>query len=245
MWYLLKVSNSQTVGTFYAVRLITQFIHVGAVMLTAVVAANVTRVWEHEGQEAAVPRLTVLTKASVLALLAAAALLAALRPLALRLFPSTFAPGQSAYDPLVLFFLLVGVVGLVAVRLNLVEKPRLVCLAWLAGAIVNVSASYVLLHPIGGCGVVSEAAGLQSAAWAGVAGATAALAVCLMLAWREGLAIDGASLFLVGAAYVLAAGWILALPIVTLLVASAFATRFIFSPVDRRALSVSLFRRAD
>ena len=245
MWYLLKVSNGQTVGTFYAVRLITQFIHVGAVMLTAVVAANVTRTWEHEGQEAAVPRLTVLTKASLLALLAAAALLAALRPVALHLFPSTFASGQSAYDPLVLFFLLVGVVGLIAVRLNLVEKPRLVCLAWLAGAIVNVSASYVLLHPTGGCGVVSEAAGLQSAAWAGVAGATAALAACLVLAWREGLALDRASMFLIGAAYVLGAGWILALPVVILLIASTFATHFIFSPVDRRSLSVSLFRTTD
>ena len=245
MWYLLKVSNGQTVGTFHAVRLVTQFIHVGAVMLTAVVAANGTRVWEHEGREAAVPRLTVLTKASLLTLIGAAALLAALRPVALRVFPSTFASGQSAYDPLVLFFLLVGVVGLVAVRLNLVEKPRLVCLAWLAGAIVNVLASYVLLHPTGGSEVVSEPAALQSAAWAGVAGATAALAACLALAWREGLALDQASMLLIGAAYVLGAGWTLALPVAILLIASAFATHFIFSPADRKSMSVSLFRTTD
>ena len=194
MWYLLKVSDSATVGTFHAVRIITQLIQIGAVMLTAVVAANVNRLWEHRGREIATAQLELLTKACLIALSLGATILLLARPVMMLMFPAKFAGGEDAYDPLVLFFLLVGVVGLVAVRLKLVEKPRSVFLAWIAGVVVNVVASFALLGPAGASGSTVGTNALEAAAWAGVAGITVSLIVCVLLAGREAVALGRRSL---------------------------------------------------
>jgi len=208
MWYLLKVSDNETVGTFHAVRLITQFIQIGAVMLTAVVASHVTRLWEHDGREIAAERLNLLTRATLVLLVFGATILAFLRPVALWLFPSAFATGEIAYNPLLLFFLLVGVVGLIAVRFNLLEKPRLVCLAWLVGAVVNIVVSYLLV-PSGDVTVdPANATALMAAAWASVAGVSATLAMCLVLVSVKGLPPDLASSVLIVAAFGVGGGWI-------------------------------------
>ncbi|MGB2986449.1 MAG: hypothetical protein WBE26_11265 [Phycisphaerae bacterium] len=240
MWYLLKVSDSATVGTFHAVRIITQFVQIGAVMLTAAVAANVTRAWEHRGRSATLPRLTLLTKACLIVLIVGAMVLSLARPFVMRLFPSTFAAGRAAYDPLVLFFLLVGIVGLVAVRFNLLEKPRLACLAWLVGAVVNVIASYTLLTPAGDAGPVAQVIALKSAAWAGVAGVVAALIVCIGLVRRENLTLDAPTLLLVAASFSVGFGWPVALPVVLLLIITTFATDLIFSPREWREMRLML-----
>ncbi|MGD2108282.1 MAG: hypothetical protein PVI86_02705 [Phycisphaerae bacterium] len=208
MWYLLKVSDRETVGTFHAVRLITQLIHVGAVMLTSILAANVTRAWEHEGRASAVPRLELLTKASILLLILSASVLAIVRPAAFWLFPSAFAAGKAAYNPLILFFLIVGMVAVVTVRFNLLEKPRLVCMAWLTGAVVNVVASYLLLTPHWSGVVVTDAAALSAAAWAGVLGASATAVSCLVLVSHQGLPVLRTTVLLIVGGYALAAGWI-------------------------------------
>lgn len=242
MWYLLKVSDHKTVGTFHAVRLITQFIHIGAVMLTAIVAANITRVWEHSGRETAVPRLNLLTKGCVIVFLLGATILALLRPLALWLFPEAFASGKVAYDPLVLFFLLVGVVGLVAVRFNLLEKPRLACLAWLVGAVVNVVASYLLLPPGRVTITPSNTAALQAAAWAGVIGASATLTVCVLLALLKGLGLDRPTLVLILAAYALAGGWVGGLLASMALITLLFTTRLFLSDAERSEFAVTILR---
>jgi len=240
MWYLLKVSDSVTVGAFHAVRIVTQFIQIGAVMLTAVVAANVNRTWEHEGRDTAVPRLALLTKACLLVLIAGATALSLARPVVMQLFPAAFATGAAAYDPLVLFFLLVGVVGLIAVRLNLVEKPRLACLAWLVGVAVNVASSYVLLRPGGDVASSVRAGALQAAAWALVAGVASALVVCVELVRRERLALDWRTLVLVIAAVSVGLGWPVALPVLALLIIGAFATDLLISPAERAMLRASL-----
>lgn len=245
MWYLLKVSDNETVGTFHAVRLITQFIHIAAMMLTAIVAANVTRLWEHNGRDIAVRRLNLLTRTSVLVFIFAATILALLRPLALRLFPAAFASGVEAYDPLVLFFLLVGVVGLVAVRFNLLEKPRLACLAWLVGVVVNILASYVLLSPSQVAAVSSDIAALQAAAWAGVIGVSATLAACIVLVSLKGLPLDRPSLALIFATYALAAGWIGALFASMVLTALLVATKLLLSDAERTELRTTLHQTSD
>ncbi len=240
MWYLLKVSDSETVGTFHAVRIITQFVQIGAVLLIAVVAANVNRLWEHDGREVAEPRMRVLTKACLIALIAGASILSVLRPIVMRLFPSKFAVGAAAYDPLILFFLLVGIVGLVAVRLNVLEKPRHVCLAWLIGAVVNVAVSYLLLGPAADATTSTQVSALQSAAWAGVAGVTAALVVCIGLVRMERLALDLPSMVLVVAAFSVGFGWSVALPVLALLLVATFVTGHVFTPQERADLRVSL-----
>ena len=150
-------------------------------------------------------------------------------------WPEAFSAGRAAYDPLVLFFLLVGVVGVVAIRLNLMDKPRWVCLAWCAGAFVNVAMSYVLLH-------AAEAAesghgrALQAAAWAGVAGAGSSLAVIVFLVRREGLGLDTRTILLILTGLAVGFGWMGAVPILVLLFLAAFASNMIFSPQERAGL---------
>jgi O-antigen/teichoic acid export membrane protein len=244
MWYLLKVSDNETVGTFHGVRLITQFIHIGAVMLTTIVAAHVTRAWEDKGREAAAARLGLLTKAGVVVFVLGATAMSLLRPLALWMFPEAFAAGRVAYNPLVLFFLLVGLVGLVAVRFNLLEKPRLACLAWLAGAVVNVLASYVLLPP-GHAATLSSTAALQAVAWAGVIGASATLGACVLLVSLQGLRLDRASLVMICAAFALAGGWLGGLLASMALIALLLTTRLLLSTAERAEFAASVLRTSD
>ncbi len=229
VWYLLKRTDADTVGAFHAVRTITQVMQLGAVLLTAVVAANVTRMWEHDGRNAAIPRLTLLTKGSLLLFLVGAVLLLVARPVVLRLFPASFAQGASAYHPLVLSFLLVGVTGLVAVRLNLLEKPRLVCLAWCVGTVVNFVVSYVLIRPPGESTLWPGMGPLPAAAWASVSAVTAAMIVCLVAVRRQHLGVDRSSLVLTGVCFLIGLGPVVALPAVVLLVAVAVFTRTVFT----------------
>lgn len=240
MWYLLKVSDAETVGTFHAVRIPAQLVQVGAVMLAAIVAANVNRMWEQQGREAAALRLTLLTKACLVALITGAAVLAAARGVVMRMFPEAFAIGAQAYAPMVLFFLLVGIVGLVSIRLNLVEKPRWVCLAWCVGAAVNVATSYVLLDRVDTGSAPGSA--LQAAAWAGVAGAAAALLVCALLVRRERLALDTRTVVLILAAFSIGFGPLIAVCVVSLLLALAIGTSAIFTPQERIGLGGSTNR---
>lgn len=244
MWYLLKVSGPETVGTFHAVRIITQLVQVGAVMLTGVVAANVNRLWEHQGRAAAAARLTLLTKACLIALIAGATLLSVCRPILMRVLPEAFHAGEAAYGPLVLFFLLVGIVGLVAVRLNLVEKPRWVCLAWSAGVVINVVMSFVLL---GGAdaSVPDQGEALRAAAWAGVAGVTTALLVCTLVVWREGLALDVRTVVLIIAAASVGFGWIVAVAVLLVLLVLASTTTAIFPSHERAGTRPTPADRAD
>ncbi len=244
MWYLLKVSGPETVGTFHAVRIITQLVQVGAVMLTGVVAANVNRLWEQQGRDVAAARLTLLTKACLIALLAGATFLSVCRPILMRVLPEAFHAGEAAYGPLVLFFLLVGIVGLVAVRLNLVEKPRWVCLAWSAGVAVNVVMSFVLL---GGAdaSVPDPGEALQAAAWAGVAGVTTALLVCTLVVWREGLALDVRTVALIIAAASVGFGWIVAVAVLLVLLVLASTTTAIFPSHERAGKRPTPADRAD
>lgn len=206
MWYLLKVSNGDTVGTFQGVRTITQVVQMGAVIVTNIVASNVTAVWERNGRDAAIPRLVLLTKAGLVALLLGATAMSAAKPLIMRIFPATYAAGAVAYDPLVLFFLLVGMIGVFAIRLNLVERPSRVFVAWAVGAALNVGTTYLL------CGAPHsepprpELALLKGAAIAGVVGVVVAVALCLFFSHRAGVGIDWGTFFLLIAAMPVALG---------------------------------------
>jgi len=242
MWYLLKVSDSDTVGTFHAMRIITQLVQVVAAMLIAVLAANITRLWEHEGRTVAAPRLAALTKAAVLSLLVGAAILSLAQPIMMHVFPSSFAEGSKAYDPLVLFFLLVGVVGLIAIRLNLLEQPLRVSAAWLGGALVNVIVSYLLLDSIGSSHGLNA---LQLAAWAGVAGVTTALFLCIMFIHRGMLGLDRPALLLIAACFSVGLGWRIGLPAVLLTLVVSLATDTVFSKRDRHELRTGLAQPED
>jgi O-antigen/teichoic acid export membrane protein len=239
MWYLLKVSDGQTVALFHAVRLVTQFVQVGAVVLTAVVAADINRRWEHQAREAIAPRLELLTKACLIVLLAGAAALSLARPIVMYVFPSRFAAGVSAYDPLVLFFWGVGVVGLVAIRLNVLERPRWVFCAWLVGAAVNVAAAYLFLgHPGGSATAPAQA--LPATAWAGVIGVSVALAVCAWSARREGLRLSRPAAALITAGISLGFGWLIALPVLCVVALLSLMTETVFTRAERGSLRSGL-----
>lgn len=242
MWYLLKVSDGETVGAFHAVRIIAQLVQVAAALLTAVVAADVNRLWEQHGPDSAGPRLELLTKVTVLAVLVGAVVLSLFKPFIGRIFPATLASGIVAYEPLVLFFLLVGLVGLVAVRLNVIEKPRWVFAAWVAGAVVNVAASFLLI------GTGSETTGatradvLQAAAWAGVIGVTASLILCVALAGRTTVRLGVGTVVLLAVCYTIGLGWAVALPVVVVVLLIATTTPILFSHEDRGQMTARLSR---
>ncbi len=150
MWYLLKTTDRETAGFFFGARMIAHLLQYGGVLLTMVVYSHAARTWEHDGREAALPQLEFLTRASLLGLLIAAAILSVCQPILMRLFPGAYGVASAAYDPLLLLFLLSGVVGMLAIRLNLVEKSNLVCWSWLVGVLVNALAAYAILGEVGG-----------------------------------------------------------------------------------------------
>lgn len=242
MWYLLKVSNAETVGAFHGTRLVAQVIHLAAAMLVAIISANITRLWEQTGRKIATQRLATMTKAAFLGFAGAAVLLSLARPIVLRMFPSTYATGIGAYDPLVLFFLLVGVAGLVAVRFHLLEKPRLTCLAWLAGATVNVLASFLLMPLSGESSNFLHMEPAAAAAWSGVAGVTTALVVCIGLVWRQRLPLDLRTMLTALVCFSVGFGPTVSVPAVALLIVMSLTTRLIFQRGELAELRRGLTR---
>ena len=242
MWHLLKVSDQETVGTFHAVRMVTQLVVIGAVMLVSIVSANAARLWEHEGRELAVAQLVTWTKATLLVLFGAAACLSVACPLIMRVLPKSFGGGVEAFDVLLLFFLLVSFVLLIAVRINLIENPRLVFVAWVVGAVVSVIACCVLLGaPLGRTGDLVASA-LQSTAWAGVAGIGAAALTLLGLCARENLAPTRSTLVLAVCCVSVGFGWWLSVPVLVVVSLAACFTQAIFTKKERVALLSGITR---
>jgi O-antigen/teichoic acid export membrane protein len=203
-WHLLKVTDEATVGTLHAVRMITQFVQIAAVMLAQVVAAAVNRTWEHEGRERAIAQLDHLTKLSFLVLLGGAILLVIARPVMMRLLPGKVAPGVAAYQPLLLFFFVLGAILLITIRLNLLEKPRLVFFAWLIGCAASLVGCFVFLGSPSERFTNGSGQALRIAAWASVCGVVAALLVLLVLVHRRRIGVGRPAMLLIGASLFIA-----------------------------------------
>ncbi|UCF32405.1 MAG: oligosaccharide flippase family protein [Phycisphaerales bacterium] len=198
-WHLLKVTDEATVGTLHAVRMITQFVQIVAVMLAQVVAATVNRTWEHEGREPAVAQLDRLTKLSFLALLGGAILLVIARSVMMRLLPGKVALGVAAYQPLLLFFFVLGAILLITIRLNLLEKPRLVFFAWLIGCAASLAACFAFLGSTSEPFTDGSEQALRIAAWASVCGVVTALLVLMVLVHRHGIGVGRPAMVLIAA----------------------------------------------
>lgn len=252
MWHLLRVTDQATVGYFHAVRSVTQLVQIVAAMLTAIVAAHVAALWEQQGRAQASARLNLFTNGSLILLFTGGTLLLVARPVVMRLFPATFAAGSAAYNLMLLSFMLVGAVGLLTVRLNLLEKPRLACLAWLGGLAVNVLAAFVLLGSVtavGGAGAADAVAGeaaLRSAAWASVAGVAVALALVVGLLAGVRYFPPKSTLLLLVLSLTVGAGWPVAGPVclVSLLLGGTTSVFFTLSErAELRAWATRLLRR--
>jgi O-antigen/teichoic acid export membrane protein len=241
-WHLLKVTDEATVGTLHAVRMITQFVQIAAVMLAQVVAAAVNRTWEHEGRESAVAQLDRLTKLSLLALLGGAILLVIARPVMMRLLPGKVAAGVAAYQPLLLFFFVVGAILLITIRLNLLEKPRLVFFAWLMGCAASLTTCFAFLGPPSELFANGSEQALRVAAWAGVCGVVTALLVLLVLVHRHRIGVGRPALVLIGASiFVAAPPFVAGLALVAVAIIS-LSTTLVLTREDRAPIR-RLFNR--
>ncbi len=105
---------------------------------------------------------------------------------------------------------------------------------------MNVTASFVLLGVSGTSEPQALALAVSRAAWAGVAGATAALIVCVGLVRREDLALDVPTIVLTVLAFSVALGWPVAVVVLALLIAAGCWTNLVLSARERATLRVSL-----
>ena len=242
MWHLLRVTDQATVGYFHAVRAVTQLVQIVAAMLTAIVAAHVAALWEQQGRAQASARLNLFTNGSLILLFTGGTLLLVARPLVMQLFPATFAAGAAAYNLMLLSFMLMGTVGLLTVRLNLLEKPRLACLAWLGGLGVNVLVAFMLLGSVtavGGAGAADAIAGeaaLRSAAWASVAGVAVALALVIGLLAGVRYFTPKSTLLLLVLSLTVGAGWPVAVPVCLISLLLGCTTSVFFTLSERAEL---------
>ncbi len=241
-WYLLRAVDRETAGYFFGVRLIPYMIQYAAVLLFSVVYAHATRAWEHHGRDVAAPLVDFHTRVSLIALLAGTTVLSLARPLLVRIFPGDFAVGAVAYDPLLAVFLFAAVAGLMSVRLNLVEASHRVCVGWLIGLIVNLSAIILLLGLPGSPRVTSAEPLLTGVAWAGVAGVAAAGAAMVVLVRPFGLSPGIRTWILIVAALSPGFGRVTAVAVTILVVGLALAGRVVINP-DERARILGPFRR--
>lgn len=239
-WYLLKALGGETAGAMGGVRNVTQVVQLGAIIVANNVSANVTGLWELRGREVATERLAILTKMALMALLAGGVVTSLLGWPIMKLFPQKFEIGLVAYDPMVLCYLLIGLVALVSIRLNLLHKPSLVMVSWIFAAIVNVGMTYWLIESARGTATFDESMALRAAAWAGVAGGVVGVALCILMSQRCGLPFDGRSIALCICLLSVGLGWWVSLPLFVLLFVISIKSRIIFSHDERGVIYNSL-----
>jgi hypothetical protein len=115
------------------------------------------------------------------------------------------AAGVAAYQPLLLFFFVVGAILLITIRLNLLEKPRLVFFAWLMGCAASLTTCFAFLGPPSELFANGSEQALRVAAWAGVCGVVTALLVLLVLVRRHRIGVGRPALVLIGTSIFVAA----------------------------------------
>lgn len=242
-WHLLKTTDAATVGAFHIVRLVAQLVQIAAVLLTAILAANVTRRWEARAKTEAVAELETLTRATLLALLAGACVLHVASPLVLRLVPGSFSEGMPAFGPVLLMYYLIGASTVLTIRFNLIEQPRWIFLAWLIGTAGAVSASFLLLGAPDHVRVQAGGHALVIAGWAGGLGAVTALLVLLGLLFAARLQPDAWSMLFCGLAFAMGLGRIGSVATLVVLVLLLAWKRGPLSAADREVLKPLLIRR--
>lgn len=239
-WYLLKMVSVEAAATMAGVRTVTQVVQLGATIVGNNVSANVIGLWEMAGREPATVRMHLLTRLALMALFAGGVVTSLLAWPIMKLFPETYAAGLSAYDPMVLFYLLVGLVGIVAIRLHVIHRPSLVLVGWVAGAVVNIGLTHVLVRRAVAGVPFDEGAALAAAAWAGAAGALISVGVCVILSGRRNLPLDPRSLVLAACLLTVGLGWRISGPILLLITLLSVTSNILFTAEERRTVYGSL-----
>jgi O-antigen/teichoic acid export membrane protein len=231
MWYLQKVQGPEVTAVYGGVRLITQAVLIGSVSIVFVVQTYVTKTWEALGRDQADRQLLLAFKATALLMLLGCVILATGAPVIMRLFPRSYAYGAGIFPLALLFFLIGGQLAFLAIQFILIEKTRYLFGLWALGLAGNVIFATWLVRP-----ELEPPAALNAAAWAGVLGASAAMAASLVFIRWARRPIDVGSVLVIAAAYALALPGLGLAAIIAALLLLAGTTNVIFSPAEKQRI---------
>lgn len=187
-WHLLKITDASSVASLHAARTIAQLAQVAAVMLVAVVSAHVTRTWEDARREHALEMLGRMGRLTLIGLLCLTSALLLAHPLLMRLLPREVIVSADVFAPLLVFHVLIGVSGLLAIPLQLHERPRTIFVSFLVGTVVMLVVSAVWLGDPSRPGELDAALAQRRAAWCGMLGIIATCGVLGSMLARRGCA---------------------------------------------------------
>lgn len=205
-WHVMKSTDAANAGRFYTVRLMGQLLQYLSIPLAQILYGHALSLWHapavscsHAGPESETGRrLAIQTRRALLALLAAVAAAVWIRPILERIFPESLRGTAGVFQAFVALYAAQGVVTLISVRIQLVERASDLSQAWLVGAGATVVAGLLLLGQPGMPGPLGPARFLELAALAGVAGPAFALIWVVGGVQRGPLPLTRAELLLAG-----------------------------------------------
>lgn len=231
MWYLQKVQGPEVTAVYAGVRLITQAVLLGSASVVFVVQTSVTKTWETSGRDHADRQLLLAFKATGLLMLLGCVVLATGAPIIMRLFPQSFRYGQSIFPLALLFFLIAGQLGFLAIHFGLIEKTRYLFALWAVGLAGNVIFAAWMVRP-----ELEPASALQSAAWAGVLGIAVAMAVGLVFIRVTRRPMDFGCILLIAAPFALALPIYGLIAVIGMLCLLAGVTDVVFNTTEKRGI---------
>lgn len=143
------------VGQYHSSRLVPQLLVTVAAVLSGVAIPFFSRDWELGELKRLSARLNMLVKLTGLALFAGATVVLAAGPLLFgTVFRGRFNVGLEVLPGTLLYSTWFGVISIMRVYLWCAERVRMVCLAYLAGLIVNIGLNLILVPQLGLLGAV-------------------------------------------------------------------------------------------
>jgi len=231
MWYLQKVQGPEVTAVYGGVRLITQAVLIGLVSVVFVVQTSVTKTWETLGRDQADRQLLLAFKATTLLMLLGCVILATGAPAIMRLFPRSYGYGAAVFPLVLLFFLIGGQLAFLAIHFHLIEKTRYLFGLWAIGLAGNVIFGAWLVRP-----ELEPSAAVTAAAWAGVLGASAAMAAGLIFIRLARRPLDAGSALVIAAAYALALPVYAPAAIIGVVLLLAGTTNVVFSAAEKQRI---------
>ncbi len=252
-WHLNKMEGQQAVAVFGAARQIGNLILVGAIALSTLVMATVTRTWEAHGREHAERQLSLAFRVVGVGLVILCAGLSFARDFVMMPFGQNYAAGAAVLPLHLLFFIFTGFLAFIPAHFHLRERTRLMLWPWLAGFVVNLLLASWWLDPNYApfrdgvvyaaidkllatifAGGIAGVDGQNAAAWAGALGMGCAVLFCVLLVRREGVHIDRGSVVVLVSSFLVAGGPVL-LPLGTvILLILLFTTEWILNLAERQ-----------
>lgn len=252
-WHLKKIHGDDAMAVFGAARQLCNIIFVGAVAISTVVMATITRTWETSGRQEAERQLSLAFRTVGLGLLFLCALISLSKDWVIRVLSHDYSAGAEILPLHLLFFLFAAYLAFLPAHFHLRERTRQMLWPWIAGVGISVIVAIFLVGPRLGVvqssswgraadsvlsavfvtGII-DSSGLGPAAWCGVFGMTAAVGVCVLLVTREHYRLDSGSVIVLLAAFVVAGRpWVVVTGCLLLLVL-ALRGSLIFTPDERR-----------